>query len=148
LALEAPFSHNFGTLAAYNMAANPLGDRLILGRPDAVEGKAMDLPSHEAINAFGDEKHRLAAHDGEVDEKTALDPEIKVALPAYNVVEYEKDDDGQDHIVITGADAAAHLLPMRDDFERSFTFRGVFLATILAAFQAVMYQIYMVGFIL
>jgi hypothetical protein len=127
------------------MAANPLGDTLILGKLDAVEGKAVDLPSHEAINTFSNEEHRLAVHDGEVDKKGALDREIKAALPAYDAVEYEKDDDGQNHIIITGADAAAHLLPMRDDFERSINFRGIFLASILSAFQAVMYQIYQAG---
>ncbi|KAF1934725.1 hypothetical protein EJ02DRAFT_429084, partial [Clathrospora elynae] len=62
------------------MASNPLGDTLILGAP-GVEGKAVDLPSHKAINAFSDEKHRLAVHDGELEKKGALEPEIKAALP-------------------------------------------------------------------
>ena len=128
------------------MAANPLGDTLILGGLDAVEGKATDLPSHEAINAFSDEKHRLVAKDGDADKVGALDPEIKAALPTYDAVEVEneKSDDGQDHIIVTGADAAAHLLPMRDDHERSVTFRAILLASMLSAFQAVMYQIYQV----
>ena len=55
----------------------------------------------------------------------------------------EKHDD-ENAIIRTGADAALHLLPMRDDFDPALTFRSLFLATGLAAFQAVMYQIYMV----
>lgn len=56
----------------------------------------------------------------------------------------EKHDD-ENAIIRTGADAALHLLPMRDDFDPALTFRSLFLATGLAAFQAVMYQIYMVN---
>nr|WVH32687.1 OPT oligopeptide transporter protein [Trichoderma asperellum] len=57
------------------------------------------------------------------------------------------DNSGQDNasddvIIITGADAAAHLLPLRDDHEPSVTFRSLFLATCLSAFQAIMSQIY------
>lgn len=55
----------------------------------------------------------------------------------------EKNED--DEVIIkTGADASEHLLPLRDDFDPALTFRSLFLATGLAAFQAVMYQIYMV----
>ncbi|KAF1934879.1 OPT superfamily oligopeptide transporter [Clathrospora elynae] len=113
------------------MASNPLGDTLILGAP-GVEGKAVDLPSHEAINAFSDEKHRLAVHDGELEKKGALEPEIKAALPPYEDSEHNS----ENHIIVTGADAATHLLPMRDDFEPALTFRSIFLASVLAAFQA------------
>ena len=49
-----------------------------------------------------------------------------------------------DRIIITGTDAANHLLSLRDDFDPAITFRGLFLGTILSAFQAVMYQIYLV----
>jgi hypothetical protein len=126
------------------MAANPLGEVMILGRPDAVEGKAVALPSHEAINAFSDEKHRVAIHDGEIDKGT-LEPEIKAALPEYDAGGHDKDGDGEDHIIVTGADAAAYLLPMRDDFVPALTFRSMFLATILSGFQAVVYQIYQVS---
>ena len=45
-------------------------------------------------------------------------------------------------IIVTGADAAAHLLPMRDDRDPALTFRGIVLATVLSGFQAVMTQIY------
>ncbi|KAH4840924.1 hypothetical protein HBI88_155800 [Parastagonospora nodorum] len=119
------------------MAANPMGDGLILGAP-GIEGKTTVVPTHEAVNAFTEEKHRLAVHDGELEKKGVLEPEITPALPSYDSA--ERDD--EDHIIITGADAAAHLLPMRDDFEPALTFRSIFLATILSAFQAVVYQIY------
>jgi hypothetical protein len=55
----------------------------------------------------------------------------------------EKHDD-EDAIIRTGADASKHLLPLRDDFDPALTFRSIVLATGLAAFQAVMYQIYQV----
>ena len=121
------------------MSANPMGDALVLGAP-GVEGKATDVPTHEAINSFTDEKHHLAASHEGLDKKVALEPEIKAALPSYN--SSERDDD--DIIIVTGADAAAHLLPLRDDFEPALTFRSIFLATILASFQAVVFQIYQV----
>ena len=124
------------------MAANPLGDALILGAPDGVEGKAVNLPSHEAITAFNDEKRRLSVHDEETEKQTVLDPEIKAALPAYESETVGVDD--EDHIIVTGADAAAHLLPMRDDFDSALTFRSILLASMLAAFQAVVFQIYQV----
>ena len=119
------------------MAANPLGDSLILGAP-GIEGKTTVAPTHEAVNAFTDEKHRLA--EGNVDEKAVLEPEIKGALAPYD----SHDGDSDDHIIVTGADAAAHLLPMRDDHDPALTFRSLFLATCLSAFQAVVFQIYQV----
>lgn len=121
------------------MAANPMGDSLILGAP-GIEGKTTVVPTHEAVNAFTEEKHRLAVRDGNLGKKGVLEPEIIPALPSYD--SSERDD--EDHIIITGADAAAHLLPMRDDLEPALTFRSIFLATILSAFQAVVYQIYQV----
>jgi hypothetical protein len=127
-----------------SMASQPLGDALILGAPDGVEGKAINLPSHEAINAFNEKIHRLAVNDG-TDNKDMLEPEIKAALPLYEDAENDIAKDNEEHIIITGADAAAHLLSMRDDFESALTFRSILLASILAAFQAVMYQIYQVS---
>lgn len=52
---------------------------------------------------------------------------------------------GKDPIIITGSDASKYLLPLRDSHEPALTFRSLVLATGLAAFQAVMYQIYMVS---
>jgi hypothetical protein len=121
------------------MAANPMGDGLILGAP-GIEGKATALPSHKAINAFADEKHRLADDNGGLEKKVVLGPEIKAALPSYSSEEHGDDEP----IIITGADAANHLLSLRDDQESALTFRSIFLATILSAFQAVVFQIYQV----
>lgn len=47
-------------------------------------------------------------------------------------------------IIVTGADASLHLLPLRDDFDSVLTLRSVILASGLACFQAVMNQIYQV----
>ncbi|KAI1336702.1 OPT oligopeptide transporter protein-domain-containing protein [Xylariaceae sp. FL0016] len=54
----------------------------------------------------------------------------------------EEDSDNENAIIITGADAALHLLPLRDDHDNPLTFRSIFLASILCCFQAVVYQIY------
>ncbi|KAJ6173590.1 hypothetical protein N7485_006402 [Penicillium canescens] len=54
----------------------------------------------------------------------------------------ENDIENEDAIIVTGADAALHLLPLRDDFDNVLTFRSILLASALACFQAVMYQIY------
>ncbi|KAJ5173914.1 Oligopeptide transporter OPT superfamily [Penicillium coprophilum] len=51
-------------------------------------------------------------------------------------------DENPDAIIVTGADAALHLLPLRDDFDTVLTLRSIFLSSGLACFQAVMYQIY------
>lgn len=116
-----------------------MGDTLILGAP-GVEGKTTVVPTHAAINAFTEEKHRLAEGDDKSEKKGVLEPEIKAALPSYD----GSDEDSDHHIIVTGADAAAHLLPMRDDHDPALTFRSIFLATILSAFQAVVFQIYQV----
>jgi hypothetical protein len=67
--------------------------------------------------------------------------ETKITTDNYGV---EADRESADVVIVTGADAAVHLLPMRDDFDKALTFRSIFLASGLACFQAVMYQIYMV----
>lgn len=59
--------------------------------------------------------------------------------------EKEQDYDDDNKVIKTGADAANHLLSIRDDMEPALTFRGIFLATCLSAFQAVMRQIYAVS---
>ncbi|OOQ84620.1 oligopeptide transporter [Penicillium brasilianum] len=55
----------------------------------------------------------------------------------------ETDRDSAEVVIVTGADAAQHLLPLRDDFEPTVTFRSILLASLLACFQGVMNQIYM-----
>lgn len=101
-----------------------------------VEGRT---PTHEII----DEKVHPAG-DVDSEKKGALDTEISIAPPLDNDDDYSKDDGSDDVIIVTGADASAHLLPLRDDHESSLTFRSIFLATCLSAFQAVMSQIYQV----
>ncbi|KAH7323129.1 OPT oligopeptide transporter protein-domain-containing protein [Stachybotrys elegans] len=54
----------------------------------------------------------------------------------------DSDRDSNEVIIVTGKDAAAHLLPLRDDGDSALTFRSMFLASILSCFQCVMYQIY------
>ncbi|KAK3294114.1 OPT oligopeptide transporter protein-domain-containing protein [Chaetomium fimeti] len=89
-------------------------------------------------------KSRLSTDDEKKSKSgVAESPEIEAVPPAYdNDSSQEKDDGSEDVIIITGADAATHLLPLRDDHDPSLTFRSLFLATALSAFQAVMYQIY------
>jgi hypothetical protein len=93
------------------------------------------------------EKLQLATNDEKKSKSgIAESPEIAPVPPAYdNDSSQEKEDGSEDVIIITGADAAAHLLPLRDDHDPSLTFRGLVLATVLSAFQAVMYQIYTVS---
>ncbi|KAI5461791.1 putative oligopeptide transporter [Mariannaea sp. PMI_226] len=89
----------------------------------AGDGIASPAPSNEAI-----------------DEKNAV---LVGATPTQSQSQLEDDsDDGKDHIIITGADAALHLLPLRDDYDPALTFRSIVLATVLTGFQAVMTQIY------
>ncbi|KAH8598732.1 oligopeptide transporter-like protein [Bisporella sp. PMI_857] len=121
------------------MANAPNAESIVVGALNPVEGKVVPVPSHEAIN----EKIRPSVDNNELG---ALDSEIKAApavVPQYEIDEdSNKDNNSDDVIIITGADAAAHLLPMRDDGDPAITFRSLFLATCLSAFQAVMSQIY------
>ncbi|KAJ5882245.1 Oligopeptide transporter OPT superfamily [Penicillium soppii] len=55
--------------------------------------------------------------------------------------DYKLDSD-PDVVLVTGADAALRLPPLRDDFDKALTFRSIILASGLACFQAVMTQIY------
>ncbi|KAK4155839.1 OPT oligopeptide transporter protein-domain-containing protein [Chaetomidium leptoderma] len=91
------------------------------------------------------EKPRLSTDEAKKAKDGVLEsPEIQAAPPAYDGdSSQEKDEGSDDVIIVTGADAAAHLLPLRDDGEPALSFRSLFLATCLSAFQAVMYQIYM-----
>ncbi|KAM7190826.1 OPT oligopeptide transporter [Rhypophila sp. PSN 637] len=50
--------------------------------------------------------------------------------------------ENEDKIIITGADASEHLIPLRDDFDPSLTFRSMLLSSMLACFQAIMTQVY------
>lgn len=80
-----------------------------------------------------------------VDKKGAQEPEVTVVQTPLSAIDTDKHD--PDQIIVTGADAAVHLLSLRDDGDPSVTFRGIFLASCLSAFQAVMNQIYTVSHI-
>lgn len=80
-----------------------------------------------------------------IDEKTSVTGLTKdKAQTSGNERFGETDRDSADVIIVTGADVATHLLPMRDDFDRTLTFRAAILGSGLAAFLAVMTQIYTV----
>lgn len=84
-----------------------------------------------------------------IDEKTAITSTSEEEPDVAKAEHYgENDRDSDDVIIVSGADAAQHLLPLRDDFEQTVTFRSMLLASILACFQAVMNQIYMVSYML
>ncbi|PLB50880.1 OPT oligopeptide transporter [Aspergillus steynii IBT 23096] len=76
-------------------------------------------------------------HEG-IDEKAA----ISVAATAEKGPGIEDDTSSEDVVIVTGADAAKHLLPLRDDFDSALTLRSIVLASGFACFQAVMNQIY------
>ncbi|CRG91734.1 Oligopeptide transporter 1 [Talaromyces islandicus] len=98
----------------------------------STESKAGDQASDTVIS----EEKRVALDDVKTakDDTRVLDAEAEVPL-------YE-DGEASGKIIITGADAAKYLLPLRDDGETTLTFRSLFLASVLAAFQAVMSEIY------
>jgi hypothetical protein len=129
---------------------NDITEKVVLGGVNPIEGKVFDVPSHEGIN---EKVVRPATADEKAAAKNAVDKgedpsnlEINPAGPPSYTGSQEKDSDDEGAIIITGADAALHLLPMRDDGEPALTFRSIFLATCLSAFQAGMFQIYEVSF--
>ncbi|KAM5377925.1 hypothetical protein ACJZ2D_004829 [Fusarium nematophilum] len=104
------------------------------GTPQPSEGNVFPVSSGEAI----DEKS-AAAKDAVFDHHVTALSSPSTGLDHGD----DSDRESKEAIIITGADAAAHLLPLRDDGDSAITFRGLFLASSLACFQAVMYQIYM-----
>lgn len=92
------------------------------------------------------EKARLSADEAKrLKDGVPGSPDIAAVSPVSDAdSSQEKGEGSDDAIIITGADAALHLLPLRDDGEPALSFRSIFLATILSAFQAVMNQIYTV----
>lgn len=106
----------------------------------------VEVPRPEESRDTRDKPHLAIDDEKKSKAGSAESPEIAPVPPAYdNDSSQEKEDGSEDVIIITGADAATHLLPLRDDHDPSLTFRGLFLATGLSAFQAVMYQIYTVS---
>jgi hypothetical protein len=110
-----------------------------------VERKASDLNAEQSSDSAISEELR-SAHGDTTTIKKEVDAEIKSVPPVYNADDdYDDDETRHDTIIVTGADAANHLLPLRDDREPSLTFRSIFLATLLSGFQAVMSMIYEVS---
>lgn len=120
--------------------ANPIADTIIMGSLNPVEGKVVSIPNHKAI----DEKLRLTVDEVDTGKEDTLDTEIKTAPSTDDGDDPDKHFD-DNAIIVTGADAANHLLPLRDDGDPALTFRSLFLGTCLSAFQAVMSQIYTVS---
>lgn len=117
---------------------------VIVGGLNPVEGKVFPVPTHSAA----DEKEIIVGAARADTEGTLGDEKIKAAPSAGDEGDHGKEDDGRSSdevIIITGADAARHLLPLRDDFDTALTFRSLLLASGLSCFQAVMSQIYTVG---
>lgn len=121
---------------------------VIVGGLNPVENKVFSVPTHSAA----DEKEIIAVGAARADTDGTLGGDkIKEAPSAGDDGDHDKNDDDEDGrssdevIIITGADAARHLLPMRDDFDTALTFRSLLLASGLSCFQAVMSQIYTVG---
>ncbi len=80
-----------------------------------------------------------------VNEKAqAADPdlEIKAVAPASDGEEDDKDVASEDAIIDHRRRCCAASSAAPDDGDPALTFRSIFLATILSAFQAVMFQIY------
>ncbi|KAB8298651.1 hypothetical protein EYC80_000829 [Monilinia laxa] len=106
-------------------------DISVVGAFNPVEGHIIPVPTHGEI----DEKLRMSAEDREISKETS-------DFATKELSDASRDDNSDDVIIITGADAAAHLLPLRDDGQPALSFRSIVLATVLSGFQAVMYQIY------
>lgn len=116
----------------------PALDTTIVGGLNPAMGNVSEIPTHKEILAINEKRHSIIDSGNEKDV-------LKVSAATVDDDSVNKDSDDEDRIIVTGADAAKYLLPLRDDHESSLTFRSIFLATILSAFQACMYQIYSVS---
>ncbi|KAI9896379.1 hypothetical protein N3K66_008551 [Trichothecium roseum] len=114
---------------------------LALEKPSGLEGHVFPAPSHD--DAIINEKDDAAAvKEGVLAPKVTDATSSSRSDPGDRDRDRDRDSDSDDAIIITGADAAAHLLPLRDDGDPVITFRSILLASGLACFQAVMTQIY------
>ncbi len=120
---------------------------LLLQRRNATSTAAMseifEVVPHSAAQAVSDPTSEVINEKDA--KKSELGPEITPVSAADDTDSQDKEEANEDVIIITGEDAALHLLPMRDDFQPALTFRSLFLASGLSAFQAVMSQIYQVS---
>ncbi|QSZ32256.1 hypothetical protein DSL72_001830 [Monilinia vaccinii-corymbosi] len=114
----------------------PNTDISVVGSSNPVDGHVNSIPTHQEINEKGiNEKLRISAGDRE----TSKDASV---IEAKELSDVSRDDNSDDVIIVTGADVAAHLIPLRDDGDPALSFRSLVLATGLSSFQAVMFQIY------
>ncbi|KAH8694915.1 putative oligopeptide transporter [Talaromyces proteolyticus] len=97
---------------------------------------ASDQVTKEEIRS--DENDSKNVKDGAL----VFDNELKAGPPAFDADGEDQQTDDDDVIIVTGTDAANHLIPLRDDGNPALTFRSLFIATVLSAFQATMSQIY------
>lgn len=108
-----------------------------------VERKASNLNAELSNDSTISEEARATRDKSTTAVKKEAGTEITGVPPVYNADDdYDQDATRPGTIIVTGADAAKHLLPLRDDGQPALTFRSMFLATILSGFQAVMSQIY------
>lgn len=112
------------------LASKPLFS-IIMPAP-GVDAAAMPSPAIvNNVASFPNEKlaidEKLPFADVEImkDESLVLEKEINAGS-----TDDLKDDDSEDHIIITGADAARYLLPMRDDGEPSLSRINFYLLTL------------------
>ena len=119
-----------------------VSDNSFLGINSA-DTKAVPLPTLQEINEKGTIAVDVdASSDDRKNGTTVKDSEVNENLPPPD---FSDGTGGPEIIIRTGHDAAEYLLPLRDDHEPALTFRSLFLATILSAFQAVMSEIYFVS---
>jgi hypothetical protein len=129
----------------------PISDDLIGLGSSSVENKGVLAPAgHVALNEK-DVKQltttiNASSIGSDVDIKEAGIISVTTDRSSSSNGSDEHDEDpSSGRVIVTATDAAKYLLPMRDDGDAALTFRGIFLATCLAAFQAVMSQIYYVS---
>lgn len=123
-----------------NAAAN---EAIIVGGLNPVEGKVFSVPTHPEA----DEKEVITSDTARTASNGTLEEKIRASSSPGDDTDdrYEDGEDSDNVIIITGGDAARHLLPMRDDHDPALTFRGIILASGLSCFQAVLSQIYTVS---
>ncbi|KAJ3949836.1 uncharacterized protein N0V96_000968 [Colletotrichum fioriniae] len=97
----------------------PLTDAIVVGGLNPVEGKIVSVPSHQAIN------EKVSIDESGVGKELASEIQAIPATTPSDDGNHEKDDNSDNAIIITGADAARYLLPLRDDFDPALTFRSI-----------------------
>jgi hypothetical protein len=127
----------------------PISDDFVGLGTSTVENKGIVAPTgHVALNEKDIKQLETTINANsigeDVDLKTAGITSVKTDLSNGSSGEPDEED-SSGRIIVTAADATKYLLPMRDDGDPALSFRGIFLATCLAAFQAVMSQIYFVS---